>query len=131
MTEAWKELLAGYRNDELHNNVVSVYSRAGKNGFPRVFPAWNNIFRAFSFVPPKEVKVVILGQDPYHNVGQAHGLAFSVPDGIQPPPSLQNIFKERNSDIGMEFMMSWRILVTVRMMKMIPSMRTAVSANVQ
>lgn len=66
-----------------------------------VYPPSNLIFNAFNLTPFDKVKVVILGQDPYHNVGQAHGLAFSVPDGIQIPPSLQNIFKELNSDIGM------------------------------
>lgn len=100
MTEAWKELLAGYRNDELHNNVVSVYSRAGKNGFPRVFPAWNNIFRAFSFVPPKEVKVVILGQDPYPQPGNACGLCFAVPETQPVPGSLQHIFMEIDHEFG-------------------------------
>lgn len=66
-----------------------------------VYPPSNLIFNAFNLTPFDKVKVVILGQDPYHNIGQAHGLAFSVPDGIQIPPSLQNIFKELNSDIGM------------------------------
>lgn len=66
-----------------------------------VYPPSNLIFNAFNLTPFDKVKVVILGQDPYHNVGQAHGLAFSVPDGVQIPPSLQNIFKELNSDIGM------------------------------
>ena len=66
-----------------------------------VYPPSPLIFNAFNRTPFDKVKVVILGQDPYHNVGQAHGLAFSVPDGIQPPPSLQNIFKELHTDIGM------------------------------
>lgn len=66
-----------------------------------VYPPSPLIFNAFNSTPFDKVKVVILGQDPYHNIGQAHGLAFSVPDGIQPPPSLQNIFKELHSDIGM------------------------------
>lgn len=66
-----------------------------------VYPPSNLIFNAFNLTPFDKVKVVILGQDPYHNIGQAHGLAFSVPDGIQIPPSLQNIFKELNSDIRM------------------------------
>ena len=60
------------------------------------------IFNAFNLTPFDDVKVVILGQDPYHNIGQAHGLAFSVPDGIQKPPSLQNIFKELKNDLGIE-----------------------------
>lgn len=65
-----------------------------------VYPPSPLIFNAFNLTPFDNVKVVILGQDPYHNVGQAHGLAFSVPDGIQKPPSLQNIFKELNQDLG-------------------------------
>lgn len=67
-----------------------------------VYPPSPLIFNAFNLTPFDAVKVVILGQDPYHNVGQAHGLAFSVPDGIQKPPSLQNIFKELNQDLGIQ-----------------------------
>lgn len=66
-----------------------------------VYPPSQLIFNAFNLTPFDKVKVVILGQDPYHNVGQAHGLAFSVPNGIMPPPSLKNIFNELQSDIGM------------------------------
>lgn len=66
-----------------------------------VFPPSALIFNAFNLTPFDKVKVVILGQDPYHNDGQAHGLAFSVPDNIQKPPSLQNIFKELNNDLGL------------------------------
>lgn len=65
-----------------------------------VYPPSPLIFNAFNLTPFDNVKVVIIGQDPYHNIGQAHGLAFSVPDGIQKPPSLQNIFKELNQDLG-------------------------------
>ena len=65
-----------------------------------VFPPSPLIFNAFNLTPFDNVKVVILGQDPYPNDGQAHGLAFSVPDGIQKPPSLQNIFKELNQDLN-------------------------------
>ena len=67
-----------------------------------VYPHPKNIFNAFAFCPFDQVKVVILGQDPYHGTGQAHGLSFSVPDGIKIPPSLQNIYKELKSDIGKE-----------------------------
>lgn len=67
----------------------------------QIFPAAKLIFNAFDHTPFDEVKVVILGQDPYHNDGQAHGLSFSVPDGIQTPPSLVNIFKEINRDLGL------------------------------
>lgn len=65
-----------------------------------VYPAGKNIFNAFACTPFNQVKVVIIGQDPYHGPGQAHGLSFSVPEGIQKPPSLVNIFKELNNDIG-------------------------------
>jgi uracil-DNA glycosylase len=66
----------------------------------KVFPPGNRIFAAFDHTPFSKVKVVILGQDPYHNDGQAHGLCFSVPDGVAVPPSLVNIYKELNSDLG-------------------------------
>lgn len=66
----------------------------------RVFPPSHLIFNAFNLTPFDAVKVVILGQDPYHGEGQAHGLAFSVPDGVMFPPSLRNIFKELSSDMG-------------------------------
>lgn len=66
----------------------------------RIYPAGHNIFRAFDKCPFDKLKVVIIGQDPYHEVGQANGLCFSVADGIPKPPSLQNIFKEINSDLG-------------------------------
>lgn len=67
-----------------------------------IFPSGKNILRAFDLTPLSMVKAVILGQDPYHGPGQAHGLCFSVPYGIQQPPSLKNIFKELNSDIGIK-----------------------------
>lgn len=65
-----------------------------------IYPAEENVFAAFRYSPPKETKVVILGQDPYHGPMQAHGLSFSVPKGVAPPPSLKNIFKELQSDLG-------------------------------
>ncbi len=70
-----------------------------KRRYP-VFPPGKSIFRAFALTPFDAVRVVILGQDPYHGAGQAHGLCFSVPRGVPPPPSLQNIFVELNRDIG-------------------------------
>jgi len=66
----------------------------------RVFPPGSLIFNAFNRTPLDKVKVVLLGQDPYHGAGQAHGLCFSVPDGVAKPPSLVNIFKELESDLG-------------------------------
>ena len=65
-----------------------------------IFPAPDDIFNAFAFTPLEKVKVVILGQDPYHNVGQAHGLCFSVKKGVDIPPSLVNIYKELHDDLG-------------------------------
>ncbi|MBS0623626.1 MAG: uracil-DNA glycosylase [Verrucomicrobia bacterium] len=65
-----------------------------------VYPPQNQVFAAFDHTPYKEVKVVIMGQDPYHGEGQAHGLSFSVPKGVKPPPSLKNIFKELNQDLS-------------------------------
>ena len=65
-----------------------------------VYPPREELFAAFRMTPPEAVRVVILGQDPYHGPGQAHGLCFSVQPGVQPPPSLQNIFKELQSDLG-------------------------------
>jgi uracil-DNA glycosylase len=64
-----------------------------------IYPPGNQIFAAFNHTPFEKVKVVILGQDPYHGPGQAHGLCFSVPQGIMPPPSLVNIFKELKTDL--------------------------------
>jgi len=65
-----------------------------------VYPTASNVFTAFNTTPFDQVQVVIMGQDPYHGEGQAHGLSFSVPDGITPPPSLKNIFKELHEDLG-------------------------------
>lgn len=67
-----------------------------------LYPKGKNIFNAFNLTPFDKVRVVILGQDPYHGQGQAHGLSFSVPDGVKPPPSLMNIFKEIESDLGVK-----------------------------
>lgn len=66
------------------------------------FPEYNNIFNALKLTPYSKVKVVILGQDPYHGVGEAHGLSFSVQDGIKKPPSLKNIFKELKDDLNID-----------------------------
>lgn len=79
---------------ELSNFVKQRYQTT------TVFPAPQNIFNAFNITPFDQVKVVILGQDPYHGAGQAHGLCFSVQEPVQPPPSLQNIFKEIHNDLG-------------------------------
>lgn len=74
-----------------------------------IYPKPANIFNALNSTTLDKVKVVILGQDPYHGVGQAHGLSFSVPDGIRQPPSLQNIFKELKSDLWIKIPVSWNL----------------------
>lgn len=79
---------------ELYETVKNEYSNH------LIFPDSKDLFNAFHYTPLKQVKVVILGQDPYHNVGQAHGLCFSVKPGVETPPSLVNIYKELESDIG-------------------------------
>jgi len=68
----------------------------------KIYPPGKDIFKAFDLCPVDNVKVVIIGQDPYHGEGQAHGLCFSVKDGVKIPPSLRNIYKELNTDIGKE-----------------------------
>ena len=73
---------------------------AERDNGKRIFPRASNWFRALELTRPEDVRVVILGQDPYHGPGQAHGLCFSVPPEVQPPPSLVNIYKELESDLG-------------------------------
>lgn len=96
--ESWKEaLIPEFSKDyfiRLTDFVRKEYHET------TVYPPGKLIFNAFNLCPFDKVKVVIIGQDPYHGPGQAHGLCFSVNDGIQPPPSLVNIFKEINSDLG-------------------------------
>ncbi|MFT4222383.1 uracil-DNA glycosylase [Dysgonomonas sp.] len=96
--ESWKEQL----KDEFEKEYFIKLTDFIRNEYrtKQIFPPAKFIFNAFDHTPFHKVKVVILGQDPYHNDGQAHGLSFSVPDGIQPPPSLVNIFKEINRDLG-------------------------------
>ena len=79
---------------------LKLFLQAEKREGKTIYPASDSIFNAFKATPFNDVKVVILGQDPYHGVGQAHGLSFSVPKGVRTPPSLVNIFKEINRDIG-------------------------------
>jgi uracil-DNA glycosylase len=98
---SWKKELHGEFNKEYFKKITEFLKEEKKVG-KVIYPAGGNIFNAFAHTPFDKVKVVILGQDPYHNPGQAHGLSFSVPDGIAPPPSLVNIFKEIREDLGME-----------------------------
>jgi uracil-DNA glycosylase len=81
---------------------LRAFLRSRKQQHKVIYPAGKDYFSAFTHAPIDRVKVVILGQDPYHGPGQAHGLCFSVPEGIKPPPSLVNIFKEIEADLGVE-----------------------------
>ena len=97
--QSWKEALATEFEKEYFVSLVHYLHEEKASGI-RIFPPGSQIFRAFDLTPVEKVKVVILGQDPYHGLGQAHGLSFSVPDGVPAPPSLKNIFKEIESDLG-------------------------------
>ena len=96
---SWKEALAGEFEKPYFESLVRFLHKEKSEG-KKIFPPGSQIFRAFDLTPLDQVKVVILGQDPYHGLGQAHGLSFSVPDGVPAPPSLKNIFKEIESDMG-------------------------------
>ena len=98
---SWKEALAGEFDKPYFESLVR-FLRAEKAAGSTIYPPGSQIFRAFDLTPVDKVKVVILGQDPYHGPGQAHGLSFSVPVGVPAPPSLKNIFKEIESDLGVQ-----------------------------
>ena len=94
--EILKPLIDGENYQKIREFLKKEYFSA------TVFPPMDEIFNAFVYTPYSAVKAVILGQDPYHEVGQAHGLCFSVKDGIKLPPSLKNIYKEIKSDVGID-----------------------------
>ena len=96
--ESWKKHLEGEFGKGYFKELTDFVREEYKT--KRVYPPPKDIFRAFELTPFDKVKVVILGQDPYHGVGQANGLCFAVHQGVQTPPSLQNIFKEIESDLG-------------------------------
>ena len=97
--QSWKTALAGEFEKPYFESLVRVL-RQEKAAGKVIYPPGSQIFRAFDLTPVDKVKVVILGQDPYHGPGQAHGLSFSVPAGVPAPPSLKNIFKEIETDLG-------------------------------
>lgn len=96
--ETWKS----YLKDELNKNYFKELDKFIQSEYNSkvIYPKKENIFNALSFVAPEDVKVVILGQDPYHEPNQAHGLSFSVQDGVDIPKSLVNIYKELEEDLG-------------------------------
>lgn len=98
----WKKVLEPEFSKPYFLQIVH-FLKTEKNLGKLIYPPGSQIFNAFQMSPFEKTKVVILGQDPYHGEGQAHGLSFSVPAGIRQPPSLQNIFKELHTDIGLPF----------------------------
>lgn len=96
---SWDIALAEELSKDYMKKLSRFVSKERESGVP-VYPPSECIFNAFQHTPFDKVRVVIMGQDPYHGPGQAHGLAFSVQEGVPPPPSLQNIFKELVKDVG-------------------------------
>ena len=101
INESWKQALKDEFTKPYFQQIVA-FLKTEKAAGKIIYPKGSNIFNAFNLTPFDKVKVVILGQDPYHGPNQAHGLSFSVLPGIKPPPSLVNIFKEMKSDIGLQ-----------------------------
>ena len=99
--ESWKAPLAR-EFDAPYMASLKEFLVAEKANGKRIFPKGSEWFHALDATPLEQVRVVILGQDPYHGEGQAHGLCFSVREGVRPPPSLINIYKEMKSDLGLE-----------------------------
>jgi uracil-DNA glycosylase len=96
---SWLDRIGG-EFDEPYMAELKRFLVAEREGGKRIFPKGSEWFRALDLTPLDQVRVVILGQDPYHGPGQAHGLCFSVPPNVRPPPSLVNIYKELASDLG-------------------------------
>lgn len=99
--KSWNELIGRESQKPYYAEVLTPFVEQ-EYASSVVYPEKRNIFRAFELTPLQNVKAVILGQDPYHEPGQAHGLAFSVPDGIAIPPSLRNIYEEIRTEYGYE-----------------------------
>jgi uracil-DNA glycosylase len=99
LEESWKQLLTAEFDKDYFKRLKGFLKEEKAKGF-QVYPPGNKIFSAFNETPFKKVKVVIIGQDPYHGPGQANGLCFSVNPGVPLPPSLKNIFKEIQDDLG-------------------------------
>lgn len=99
---SWKEVLK-QEFEKSYFIELAGFLKVEKAMGKVIYPPGSLIFNAFELTPFDKVKIVILGQDPYHGKGQAHGLSFSVMKGVKPPPSLQNIFREIASDLGIQF----------------------------
>lgn len=97
---SWKEILHEFFGTDVFKELTEFVRSEYQS--KTIYPKPTDLFKAFWLTPFSQVKVVLLGQDPYHGPGQAHGLCFSVQDGITPPPSLKNIYKEIESDTGIK-----------------------------
>ena len=93
-TQTWQSVLAGEKQQAYFLKILD-FLKAEQAAGKKIYPKSTDIFNAFKYSPFADIKVVILGQDPYHGAGQAHGLCFSVQHGVKPPPSLQNIFQDQ------------------------------------
>lgn len=98
ITNDWADVLSAEYKKDYYRNLFNFVTQEYKTH--EVFPPGDDIFNAFHLTPLSKVKCVIIGQDPYHNIGQAHGLCFSVKPDVEIPPSLVNIYKELNTDLG-------------------------------
>ena len=125
---SWKAVL----NDEMNKPSfvqIGQFLQQKKQQGTIIYPEGNTIFNAFTQTPFDQVKVVLLGQDPYHGEGQAHGLCFSVQDGMKPPPSLMNIYKELATDIGKEIPVSGNLLHWAQQGVLMLNVSLSVEAN--
>ena len=100
LDSGWKELFEEENKKPYFKELLAFLEQEPSSG-KQIYPPSDEVFNAFTLTPFSKVKVVILGQDPYHGLGQAHGLAFSVKPGVKVPPSLRNIYKELNTDLGL------------------------------
>ena len=125
--ESWKKVLIEEFNKPYFYALKEFLVEEKKQY--TVYPEGKNIFNAFAYTPFSKVKVVIIGQDPYHGPGQAHGLSFSVPEGIAKPPSLQDIFKELQTDVGKEIPESGNLESWARQGVMLLNATLTVRAN--
>lgn len=100
LEESWKNALQGEWSKPYMAELAAFLAKERASGIP-IYPAKQDVFNAFQYAPYEQVKVVIIGQDPYHGPEQAHGLSFSVRPHIPAPPSLKNIFKELQADLGL------------------------------
>lgn len=99
--KTWKEILGEEKEKQYFKNILSFIEKERALG-KIIYPKNSDMFNAFTFTPFDKLKVVLIGQDPYHGPNQAQGLSFSVKEGIPQPPSLQNIFKELHDDLGVK-----------------------------